>query len=106
MRAKSLSVNDFLYVSLAFRQANIVAVSSVLAAGDAARLLEFRCPSNEDGGRLFKVRFNSTDESGCDIIGKRAGLLGNREFRHSTWIFIILVLSCLTSGEEHVGKAS
>lgn len=70
MRAKSLSANDFLYVSLAFRQANIVAVSSVLAAGDAARLLEFLCPSNENGIRLLKLIFDSSNESGCDILGK------------------------------------
>ena len=68
MRAKSLSGNDFLYVSLAFRQANIVAVSSVLAAGNTAGLLEFRCPSNEDGIRLPGLSLSSTDESGCDIL--------------------------------------
>lgn len=70
MRAKSLSGNDFLNVSLAFRQANVVAVYWVLAGGDAARLPEFRCSSNEDGVRLLELKFDSTDESGWDILGK------------------------------------
>lgn len=67
MWAKSLSDSDLLYVSLAFRQANIVAVSSDLAAGDHARLFESRCPSTEDVIRLLGSSLSSVDESGCDI---------------------------------------
>lgn len=58
IRSKSLSGNDFLYVSLAFRQANIAVVSLFLLAGDAARLL--RCPSHETGIRLLARRFKSS----------------------------------------------
>lgn len=75
MRAKSSSGNDFLNVSLAFRQAKIVAVSSSLVAGDAALLLESRCPSNEDTIRLFGLDVDSADEFGCDISWKASSLL-------------------------------
>ena len=87
MRAKSLSGSDFLYVSLAFRQANIVAVSLVLAAGDAARLFEFCCPPTEDGIKLPESSLNSVDESGCDISWESWVFLAMAIFRTAPGIF-------------------
>ncbi len=67
MRMKSFSGKDLLYVSLAFRQASIVAVSSVLTTGDAARLRGICRLSNGDGFWLLELGLNSNDERGYDI---------------------------------------
>ena len=58
IRLKSLSDNDFLYVSLAYRQASIAAVFGV------------SCPS--DGCRIgpLELGLNSKDEYVCDMSGK------------------------------------
>ena len=70
MRLKSLSDNDFLYVSLACRHASVVAVSSALNTGEAKLLLEVCCSYNWDGARLLEPGLSSSDECGCDISGK------------------------------------
>lgn len=71
MRLKSLSGNDFLYVSLAFRQASVVAVSPGLTAGEATRPVGLRCPSNGDELRLLELGLSSNDEDGSGISGEQ-----------------------------------
>ncbi len=70
MRLKSFSGRDLLYVSLAFRQASIVAVFSVLTVGDAARLRGIDRPSKGDGPGLLELCLDSNYECGCDISRK------------------------------------
>lgn len=68
MRLKSLSDNSFLYVSLAFRHASIVAVTSVLTVGDAARLKGLCCPSTGSEVGLLELGLKVSDEDGCAIL--------------------------------------